>query len=702
MSLRTASWVGLVLDGRYRVTGKLGEGGMADIYKARDTRLDCDVVLKVPQAVLLRDPAFARRFTHEVRSLVRLTHPHVVKISDAGVHEGTPFAVMQFLPGGSLGDRRGSAAGQPALALGAWLEGVAAALDFIHTQHFVHRDVKPENILFDEHGHVYLSDFGIAKALGDGRSQGQRTVLTNPGAVQGTLPYMAPELIVGQPYDGRVDQFGLAVTVYELLSGRFPFSGETPTAVYEQQKIPPLPLAALVSGVPEALSAAVQQALTRDPKQRYASCRAFSEAVLKAAEQAARQAHGSASPPPVLSVTPRTSLTLTCPGCRKTYALPPSAGGKKVRCPSCEAAFRAPQVLVPTPFSMKVTPTHAQVPPLPDPQPRQANLETQHSARPTQIRFATIVGAIIGGVIAGLLSNLAYPVASGYSRALRNDAVLCNSLGGLIAGLVAGWQSTCPGHLRSHRITTMACEAAIGTLTGIASAAVATTLFIPYGLFLGFALYGAVVGAMFGCAITFDARRCVSGLILGTIAGQFASIVSTYCGDYQLRSYCLLTLAGVIIGATWVVATAHFFKVRWKEHILPGAGVCVGLFMGGLFLMSEAYSAPSIQIEAPVKVRFLKHGDQDRDWDQPTEVHVKVNGYHNGHPIVLRLEEVSDELDCYIVYHTRADDHQSHMWYNAKVSIKPMTVRGGRVRLVATAGSLRSELVCYVTVDLKN
>src|SRR4051812_35248815 len=162
MTTELGGWVGQVLaGGRYRVTARLGSGGMAHVYRAADLKLGCDVVVKVPRRSLLDDPDFAARFAREIRSLARLNHPHVVKATDVGGHAGLPFAVLQYLPGGSLRDRQKRAGGKERVPLtvaqvGAWLEETAAALDYIHGQGYVHRDVKPENILFDAHGHAYL------------------------------------------------------------------------------------------------------------------------------------------------------------------------------------------------------------------------------------------------------------------------------------------------------------------------------------------------------------------------------------------------------------------------------------------------------------------------------------------------------------------------------------------------------------------
>src|SRR5947207_2837574 len=171
MTNRPTDWIGLALSGgRYLISAKLGEGGMGVVYRAQDRNLDSDVVIKVPRRTMLDDPEFAHRFAREIRSLVRLSHPGIVKVTDVGECDGRPFAVMQYLTGGSLEDRQEITSDGRRVALEprtvpGWLTGVAGALDFIHSQGYVHRDVKPGNILFDAQGHAYLSDFGVAKTL---------------------------------------------------------------------------------------------------------------------------------------------------------------------------------------------------------------------------------------------------------------------------------------------------------------------------------------------------------------------------------------------------------------------------------------------------------------------------------------------------------------------------------------------------------
>ena len=281
-------WLGRTLDGRYRVTGTLGSGGTGVVFKASDTRLDAEVVIKVPQRMMIKDAGFAARFRREIRSLVKLSHPNIVKMMDVGEHDGLPFAVMQFLSGGSLEDRaRPCTAGDAAV----WLPDVAAALDFMHSVGLVHRDIKPGNILFDSSGRAYLGDFGIAKVIAEGDAAEQQ--LTGTGALIGTAEYMAPEMLVPsayqETYDERVDQYALAVTLYEMLSGRPPFRGDSmaegavllatkgATLIHERN-----------AAIPEVVSRAVARALHKKPSRRYENCTAFATSFLDAVRTSSR------------------------------------------------------------------------------------------------------------------------------------------------------------------------------------------------------------------------------------------------------------------------------------------------------------------------------------------------------------------------------------------------------------------------------
>ncbi|HKI31593.1 MAG TPA: S41 family peptidase [Gemmataceae bacterium] len=398
-----ASWVGVLLaQGRYQVVAPIGSGGMGHVYRARDRNLGCDVVIKVPRAPLLADdPEFAGRFAREVRTLVQLAHPHIVKISDVGEHDGLPFAVMQFLTGGSLRDRQRSATGgaqrsSRPVGLHDWLPAVAAALDYMHGQGYLHRDVKPDNILFDAHDTAHLSDFGIAKALGDGRKDRRATVLTCTGMVLGTPTYMAPELVLGEPCDGRADQYALAVTVYELLSGGPPFVGATPAAVILAQTTqPPPPLGAIVPGLPQGLVAAVERGLRRDPRERFESCGAFARAVLDSLPRGVVAAPAARARPVVPAETAARGAS-ACPGCHKRFYLPATSQGKKVRCPSCGTVFLAELVSregatgvrpVPAPPPVSARPAASAAPPVQPPAPAHKKL----ARPPASLTAATIL-----------------------------------------------------------------------------------------------------------------------------------------------------------------------------------------------------------------------------------------------------------------------------------------------------------------------
>ncbi len=166
-------WIGIdVAAGRYKILGRIGQGSMGRVYLAYDHHLETDVVLKfpVPADKAAAGPEFLDRFGREIRSLVHLSHPHVVKVLDVGDRDGNPFVVMEFLAGGSLKDRlnagpRNEPVPMPPASLSDWLLEIAKALDFVHAQRHIHRDVKPANILFDRHGNAFLGDFGIIKAF---------------------------------------------------------------------------------------------------------------------------------------------------------------------------------------------------------------------------------------------------------------------------------------------------------------------------------------------------------------------------------------------------------------------------------------------------------------------------------------------------------------------------------------------------------
>jgi hypothetical protein len=259
--------------GVYRVERELANGGMGAVYLATDTTLGRKVVVKVPHVRFLAEPEFRTRFAREIAELVRLEHPHVVRILARGVHDEVPYFVLQHLAGGSLEDRLERGPQTPEAVL-AWLPAMARTLDFVHQRGVVHRDVKPANVLFDEEGHVYLSDFGVVKAL-----EARESHVTLTGTGIGSPRYMAPEQGLGRPVDGRADQYALASTVYEALSGKPPFESPSPLEVMiQKENAPPPPLAERVPNLPRAAAGAVMRGLARDPDARFGTCAELAEA----------------------------------------------------------------------------------------------------------------------------------------------------------------------------------------------------------------------------------------------------------------------------------------------------------------------------------------------------------------------------------------------------------------------------------------
>jgi parvulin-like peptidyl-prolyl isomerase/tRNA A-37 threonylcarbamoyl transferase component Bud32 len=284
--------------GPYEITGRLGKGAMAIVWRAYDPKLDREIAIKEPLAHAdAADPLaaeFSARFVREGRAAAKLNHPGIVTIYAADVYDGRPAIVMELIDGETLADalRRGPFEPQTAAAI---LDQLLDAVAYAHERGVVHRDIKPDNIFLTREGRVKLADFGIAH-VGD-----SSTLKTQAGTVMGTPGYMAPEQVVGSPADARSDLFSIGAIGYEMLSGRNPFgaSDNVPatTIMYRivHEEPPALPAIALVGAAP-GLSSAILCALAKDPAARFADARAFRAALTAAPAPAVAPAAGVAAP----------------------------------------------------------------------------------------------------------------------------------------------------------------------------------------------------------------------------------------------------------------------------------------------------------------------------------------------------------------------------------------------------------------------
>ncbi|MGJ5896214.1 Stk1 family PASTA domain-containing Ser/Thr kinase [Streptomyces niveiscabiei] len=253
--------VGQVLDGRYRVDARIAVGGMATVYRAVDMRLDRVLAVKVMHPALAADGVFVERFIREAKSVARLAHPNVVQVFDQGADGPYVYLAMEYIAGCTLRDvLRERGALQPRAALDI-LEPVLAALGAAHRAGFVHRDMKPENVLIGDDGRVKVADFGLVRSVG--------TVTESTGGVLGTVAYLAPEQTERGTADARVDVYACGVLLYEMLTGAQPHEGETPAIVlYKHLHDDVPPPSAAVPGLAYELDELVASATARTPDVR--------------------------------------------------------------------------------------------------------------------------------------------------------------------------------------------------------------------------------------------------------------------------------------------------------------------------------------------------------------------------------------------------------------------------------------------------
>jgi beta-lactam-binding protein with PASTA domain/predicted Ser/Thr protein kinase len=261
--------VGRVLDGRYRVEARVARGGMATVYRALDTRLDRVVALKVMHQIFAENDQFVARFIREAKSAARLSHPNVVAVFDQGEDGGYVFLAMEYVQGRTLRDllrERTRLAPTDALSI---LEPVLAALSAAHAAGLVHRDVKPENVLLADDGRVKVADFGLARAAANLEA-------TSATSLIGTVAYLAPEQVIRGIADPRSDVYAAGIMLFEMITGRQPYDGETAISVALRHAHEDVPApSSFVSGVPESVDLLVARATARDADRRPHDAGAF-------------------------------------------------------------------------------------------------------------------------------------------------------------------------------------------------------------------------------------------------------------------------------------------------------------------------------------------------------------------------------------------------------------------------------------------
>jgi serine/threonine-protein kinase len=261
--------VGKVLDGRYRIESRIARGGMATVYLGKDLKLDRTLAVKVMHPALAQDDDFVHRFIGEAKSAAALSHPNVVAVYDQGTDGPHVFLAMEYVPGRTLRellDERGRLGPRQALEI---MQPVLAALGAAHRSGLVHRDVKPENVLLMADGQVKVADFGLARAETASKQ-------TKTGMIIGTVGYLAPEQVLSGHADVRSDVYAAGIMLFELLTGRQPYAGDTPLAVAYKHvnEVVPLP-SSLLPGIPPQLDALIAAATSRDPVRRPADADRF-------------------------------------------------------------------------------------------------------------------------------------------------------------------------------------------------------------------------------------------------------------------------------------------------------------------------------------------------------------------------------------------------------------------------------------------
>lgn len=264
--------------GQYQLIEQIGQGGMATVYKAYQPSLNRYVAIKVLPPYYAHDPGFTERFTREAQAIAQLEHPNILPVYDFGKQGDISYIVMKYVPAGTLRDKLGRPL--PPIEAVRLIDQIAAALDAAHERGILHRDIKPGNMLIDDRGWIYLSDFGLAKMV-EGAAH-----LTATGVGIGTPAYMSPEQGQGRPVNARTDVYALGVVLFEMLTGRVPYEADTPMAVVIKHVTDPIPLPRQMNpNIPEAVEQVLLKALAKNPDHRFASAGELAQALHHAVQR---------------------------------------------------------------------------------------------------------------------------------------------------------------------------------------------------------------------------------------------------------------------------------------------------------------------------------------------------------------------------------------------------------------------------------
>jgi serine/threonine protein kinase len=329
--------------GQYEIGQQLGKGGMATVYLARQTSIGRTVALKIMPAYFMHDPSFLQRFEREVQVIARLQHPRILPVYDYGELEGRPYLVMAYMSGGTIADRikEGQIPLDETVRI---VEQIAEGLDHAHRKGVIHRDFKPSNVLLDENGNAHLADFGIAKVS-------ESTVQLTGSGIVGTPAYMAPEMANQGLVTPAIDIYALGITTYEMLTGKFPYQGDTPLRVMMAHATAPIPdVRDLNPDCPLAVANVVRKAMAKDPDDRYATAGEMAAALRAAAE-------GRAEPAPAADATLLEGVDSEATILEPITPMPPTEAPTAESPTARRAATPAPMT---TPLPEKTPPVAAQ------------------------------------------------------------------------------------------------------------------------------------------------------------------------------------------------------------------------------------------------------------------------------------------------------------------------------------------------------